>query len=248
MRILLLLIFFQGFLQFGLTQVHSKLEIPTYGKNDTIVQHTGYCVSYNHRYKQANWVAYQLTALETIKVVDRENKFKADPLILETNLAKDYLKSGYDRGHLAPSADMTYSRTTMLESFYYSNMSPQAPLFNRNIWNDLEELTRTWAKEYDSLYIVVGPVLGDSLSAIGPHKVAVPKYYYKVILDNQKNKEKAIAFIMKNEGSSLSLKTFVVSIDEIELLTGIDFFPKLENTLEKSLESKKCLECWKWGK
>ena len=127
-------------------------------------------------------------------------------------------------------------------------MSPQAPLFNRNIWNDLEELTRTWAKEYDSLYIVVGPVLGDSLSAIGPHKVAVPKYYYKVILDNQKNKEKAIAFIMKNEGSSLSLKTFVVSIDEIELLTGIDFFPKLEKTLEKSLESKKCLECWKWGK
>ena len=118
MRIILLLIFFQGFLQFGLTQVHSKLEVPTYGKNDTIVQHTGYCVSYNHRYKQANWVAYQLTALETIKVVDRENKFKADPLILETNLAKDYLKSGYDRGHLAPSADMTYSRTTMLESFY----------------------------------------------------------------------------------------------------------------------------------
>ena len=247
MRIILVL-FFQGFLFIGLTQGKSKFEITNFGKHDTIVHHVGYSVSYNHKFKQANWVAYQLTALETVKVVDRQNKFKADPLIYETNLAIDYLKSGYDRGHLAPSADMTYSESSMLESFYYSNMSPQAPLFNRNIWNDLEELTRTWAKEYDSLYIVVGPILGDNLSVIGPHKVAVPKFYYKIILDNQKSKEKCIAFLMKNEDSNLALKSFVVTIDEIELLTGIDFFPKLDASLGKSLESKKCVECWTWGK
>ena len=245
MRFVLLFFFLEYFL-IGFGQTNSKLEIPQFGKKDTIVVHTGYSVSYNSIFRQANWVAYQLTAFETIKVVDRKDKFKADPKILKTDNAKDYLKSGYDRGHLAPSADMTFSEITMLESFYFSNISPQNPSFNRGIWNKLEDQTRSWAKLYDSIYIVVGPILEDSLSTIGIHQIPVPKRYYKVILDNHKNREKMIAFIIENKESKLTLQKFVVTVDSVETITGIDFFPLLVDSLETKLESEFHAEYWKW--
>ncbi|GEM_PF-5423679 len=114
------ILLFSIFSLFGQTPI--KLEIPTLGVNDTIINHIGYSVSYNHKYRQANWVAYQLTKLETTKLFERADKFKYDPLIKGTDNANDYEKSGYDRGHLAPAADMSFSEITMLESFYYSNM------------------------------------------------------------------------------------------------------------------------------
>jgi endonuclease G len=214
---------------------------------DTIIQHSGYSVSYNQKCRQANWVAYQLTKAETSQLYERENKFVADPLIPRTDLSLDYEKSGYDRGHLAPAADMGFSKITMTESFYYSNMSPQLPGFNRGIWKQLEEQTRNWAIEYDSLYIVVGPIFSDSMKLIGPHQVAVPNAYYKVILDNHKGKEKMIGFVLKNEGSKNSLQSFVVAVDSVEVLTGIDFFPLLEDSLETKLESLVLLNSWKWS-
>lgn len=241
-----LLFFFHGYFLVGFGQTNSKLEIPKFGKKDSIVEHLGYSVSYNSIYRQANWVAYQLTAIETIKVVDRNDKFKADPEILKTDNAKDYLKSGYDRGHLAPSADMTFSEITMLESFYFCNISPQTPSFNRGIWSELEDQTRSWAKLYDSIYIVVGPILKDSLPTIGIHKIPVPNQYFKVILDNHKNHEKMIAFIMDNKDSKLTLQKFVVTVDSVEKITGIDFFPLLIDTLETKLESTVFTEHWKW--
>ena len=201
---------------FVIGQSNVKLEIPLIGKKDTIVEHIAYSVSYNHLFRQANWGAYQLTKMETIKVIDRSDKFKPDPLIKGTDNAIDYKGSGYDRGHLAPSADMTFSKSTMEESFYFSNMSPQNPSFNRGIWNNLEEQVRVWAKEYDSLYIVVGPILNDSLPKIGVHKVAIPKYYFKVILDNRKGHQKAIGFIMENKNSTLPIQHFAVSIYNVE--------------------------------
>ena len=246
MRIFLLFTFLR-FIQFGFSQTNIKIEIPKFGKKDTIVEHVGYSVSYNSSFRQANWVAYQLTAFETIKIVDRTDKFKADPKILKTDNSKDYLKSGYDRGHLAPSADMTFSEITMLESFYFSNMSPQNPSFNRGVWSKLEDQTRDWAKLYDSIYIVVGPILEDSLATIGIHKIPVPKRYYKVILDNHKHHEKMIAFVIENKESKLTLQKFVVSVDHLETLTGIDFFPLLEDTLETKLESSIFIEYWKWN-
>lgn len=229
---------------FGQTTV--QLEIPTLGINDTIINHAGYSVSYNHKYRQANWVAYQLTKLETTKLFERADRFKADPLIKGTDNSIDYEKSGYDRGHLAPAADMSYSEITMLESFYYSNMSPQVPGFNRGIWKKLEEQTRSWAIEYDSLYIVVGPIFSDSMKTIGSHKVAVPISYYKVILDDHKGKEKMIGFVMKNESSSNNLKYFVVSIDSVEALTGLDFFTLLDDSSEDKMESTIVIDKWNW--
>jgi endonuclease G, mitochondrial len=213
---------------------------------DSVICHTAYVLSYNQTTHQANWVAYLLTEAMTEKAFDRTNNFKADPLIPGTDLAKDYQKSGYDRGHLVPAADMGFSELTMTESFYYSNMSPQVPGFNRGVWKRLEGNVRDWAVVYDSLYIVVGPIFSDTMKVIGPHQLAVPNAYFKVVLDCRKGKEKMIGFVLNNEGSKNSLESFVVAVDSIEFLTGLDLFPSLPDELELRLESEIVLEGWKW--
>jgi endonuclease G len=225
----------------------SNLEIPKIQPKEDVIPHTGYTLSYNEKYEQANWVAYELTKEETNKLFDRSNKFKPDPLV-KTGTANDadYAGSGYDKGHLAPAADMEWSETAMEESFYYSNMSPQEPGFNRGIWKKLEELVRTWAIENNSIYIVTGPVLTSGLPTIGPDRVAVPKYFYKVILDYTEPGIKGIGFIIPNESSGEQLQSYTVTIDSVEKFTGIDFFPLLPDDQEDIIESTLDLKAWIW--
>ena len=224
-----------------------KLEIPKTTTNDVIITHTGYTLSYNESYEQANWVAYELTREETNKIVERSNKFMIDPKV-KTGTAndKDYAGSGYDKGHLAPAADMGWSSITMEESFYYSNMSPQEPGFNRGIWKKLEEQVRSWAIEDSLIYIVTGPVLTGGLSTIGFNQVAVPKYFYKVILDYTEPSIKGIGFIISNSASKIPLQNYAVTIDSVEKFTGIDFYPLLPDDQEESIESTIYLNCWSW--
>ena len=247
--IFLVTIFSFQFLSFGQQEVTtiSRLEIPKTNPKDQIITHTGYSLLYNEACEQASWVAYVLTGEETHKLYNRTDKFIVDPLV-NTGSANDndYKGSGYDRGHLAPAGDMGWSAKTMAESFYYSNMSPQEPSFNRGIWKKLEELVRTWAIENDKLYIVTAPVLTKGLPTIGANKVSVPKYYYKVILDYTEPDIKGIGFIMPNKGINEPLQTYAVTIDSVESLTGIDFFPLLPNDQEKSIESSLCIDCWSW--
>ena len=223
------------------------LEIPFCREGEQVITHTGYTLSYNETFEQANWVAYELTAQETQKAFDRTNKFLVDPAISTGSATDaDYKKSGYDRGHLAPAADMGWSSTTMIESFYFSNMSPQLPGFNRGIWKNLESLVRSWANENESIYVVTGPVFTNGMSTIGANQVAIPNYYYKVILDYQEPSLKGIGFILPNASSSLPLQHFAVSIDSVEKVTGIDFFHLLEDKQEALLEKTVCTPCWSW--
>ena len=224
-----------------------KLEIPKTKSSDKIISHTGYSLLYNEKYKQSNWVAYELTKQETNKIFDRSNKFISDPQVKSVNtFNKDYAGSGYDRGHLAPAADMGWSATSMIESFYYSNMSPQQPGFNRGIWKKLEELVRTWAIENKAVYVVTGPVLAKGLSTIGNNKIAVPNYYYKVILDYKEPNIKGIGFILANESSKSALQNYAVSIDSVEKVTGLDFFYLLKDQEENLIEKELCINCWSW--
>lgn len=224
-----------------------KLEIPKTKNSEKIISHTGYSLLYNEKYKQANWVAYELTKEETNKIVERSNKFISDPKVRSVNaFDKDYKASGYDRGHLAPAGDMGWSATSMIESFYYSNMSPQLPGFNRGIWKKLEELVRTWAIENKAVYVVTGPVLAKGLPTIGYNKIAVPNYYYKVILDYQKPNIKGIGFILPNESSKSLLQNYAVSIDSVEKVTGVDFFYLLKDQEEDLIEKELCINCWSW--
>jgi len=225
-----------------------NLEIPKTNSKDKIITHTGYSLLYNEIHEQADWVAYQLTKEETTKLYERTNKFILDPKVKTITASDtDYKGSGYDRGHLAPASDMGWSSITMKESFYYSNMSPQNPSFNRGIWKKLEELVRTWAVENNNVYIVTGPVLKGELTSIGIDKVSVPKYYYKVILDFSQPSLKGIGFVLPNLGSKEPLKNYAVTIDSVEKFTGIDFFPLLQDKQENLIESTLCIECWSWN-
>jgi endonuclease G len=223
------------------------VEIPKHGINDMIVTHTGFSLLYNENHEQAAWVAYELNKEKTVKIAPRTNKFIPDPKVKTgTATNNDYKNSDYDRGHLAPAADMGWSYPSMNESFYFSNMSPQVPGFNRGIWKKLEELVRTWAVENESIYIVTGPILTDNLPAIGQNKVSVPASYYKVILDYSLPEIKAIAFIIPNKSSDLPLQTYVVTIDTVEKITDIDFFYLLPDEQETIIEKTVCKSLWSW--
>ena len=251
-RIVVFLLF--GFFLFAGFQsqqpiIPNSLEIPAHTNHDLIICHTAYCLSYNSKHKQANWVAYELTDFETHALVKRKNHFQPDPLLTSNSSAlSDYKKSGYDRGHLAPSADMTWSEKTMNESFYLTNISPQNQSYNRGIWNDLEEKVREYARDNKQVQVVTGPILVDGLPTIGENKVAVPRYFYKALLDYSQPSIKAIAFLMKNEPSNESLSHFVISIDSLEKISGIDFFPLIPDNDEIKLEKEKCYTCWEVDK
>ena len=220
---------------------------PAVGSNDQIVRHSRYTLRYREQYEQADWVTYRLTRDEAESYLSRDgNKFMADPLVKTGSAtANDYTRSGYDRGHLAPAGDFNLSVQEKQESFYMSNISPQMPYFNRGIWNDLEQKFRAWAQRDEELYVVTGPVLKEGLETIGKYnEIAVPEQYYKIALCLTDKKPRLIGFLMRNEPSTESLKTFVVSVDEIEKLTGIDFFARLPDALERQLESRSTVDDW----
>ena len=224
-----------------------NLELPQLLKNEKVITHTGFQLVYSEAHEQAKWVCYQFTKAETNKMANRSDNFREDVKI-KTNSAtdNDYKGSGYDRGHLAPAGDMNWSVEAMSCSFYYSNMSPQTPSFNRGIWKKLEEQVRSWVAIYDTLYVVTGPVLEADLPFIGANQVSIPNFYYKVVLDAKKERKEAIGFVMPNKKSNLSIQNYVVTIDSVEKLTGIDFFYQLPSEIENQIERKVCVSCWRW--
>jgi endonuclease G len=222
-------------------------ELPKTRPNDQIIKHTGYTLSYNSTYNIANWVAYELTAAETRAVVKRNNKFIPDPLLKAGKASnEDYKGTGYDRGHLAAAADMCYSNQTMVESFYLSNMTPQVPSFNRDIWKRLEGQVRQWAVDDSAIYVVTGTVLTPGLQTIGYDRITIPTYFYKVILDYRQPNPKGIGFIIPNQGSPESIKHFAVTIDSVEKVTGTDFFYQLPEDQQRIIESTIDLSKWNW--
>ena len=212
-----------------------------------IITHAQYSLSYHESHEQAEWVAYELTSREVNKICDRTDDFREDPQVSTGSASlADYKGSGYDRGHLSPAADNKINcPTAMSESFFMSNISPQTAGFNRGVWRRLESLVRDWALKYKKIYIVTGPIFVSNIETIGSNNVTVPGKYYKVIL-NFKRKE-GIGFILSHESSSEPLSSFVVSIDEVENQTGLDFFPALKDTQEAQIEIKKSTSNWIWN-
>lgn len=202
-----------------------------------ILKHTYYTLAYSEENEQASWVYYQLTPELINGTQTRTDDFRADPAVKTGSASlNDYKGSGYDRGHLCPAADMTLNYTSMSETFYLSNMSPQVPGFNRGIWSTMEEQVRKWVLKFDGLDVSTGPIFIDNLGKIGSNNVTVPGYYYKVLY-SEKNKI-MIGLVLKNEASTKNLEQFVVDVDSIEELTGIDFFSGLDDKLENQIEGR----------
>lgn len=242
MRFNLAFIFFMLFLGFNL-QSQDYLPLST----GELVKHTYYTLSYNEIHEQANWVHYKLTPSFLNGNTPRTDKFLYDPKISTFSSGPDeYRGSGYDRGHLAPAGDMKQNYTSMKESFYMSNISPQKPGFNRGIWKKLETLVRAWGEESE-IYVTTAGVLNiPGLGSIGMSKITVPEKFYKIIYSP--SKQKMIGFLLSNISSSKDLRSFVVSVDLIEELTGIDFYWELPFELQRRLESQVIIEGWDFSK
>lgn len=210
-----------------------------------IVNHSGYSLSYSEDHEQAEWVAYELKKTQLSK-----NEFERPYFVQDRDIStgsadyRNYRNSGFDRGHLCPAGDRSYNYEVYHETFLTSNISPQQHDFNSGIWNRLEQKIRYWARRYDGVYVITGGVLEDDLNTIGEERVAVPREFFKIVLDASNGRYKAIAFLIPNKPSDSSFFEFVVTIDTIEEKTGIDFFPGLSEKIEKDLESSIDLKAW----
>jgi endonuclease G len=225
--------------------------LPAHQPNDPmLIQHKYFTLLYNEKHEQAAWVVHRLEPFQTKGNTPRNEDFRPDRAIPSGSATPfDYRGSGLSRGHLAPAGDFKFSREAMDETFLMSNMSPQDRDFNAGIWNDLEKLVRYWVNRDKVLYVITGPILKDNLPKIGKeNRITVPAYYFKIILDYQEPEIKAIAFLMKNEDSLELVENFIVSIDELEELTGYDFFPQLPDDEESRLENMKDKNIWFKGK
>ncbi len=221
--------------------------LPTSTTNQ-IIHHQNYSLSYSEPHEQAEWVAYELKASHLSYTNHKRPYFEIDKSV-KTGAAhwRNYKSSGYDKGHLCPAGDRRYTKKAHDETFLTSNVSPQKHKFNSGLWNRLEKKVRYWARKNDGIFVVTGGVLKKGLKTIGDEDVSVPNQFYKVILNNTNGKIKVLAFLMNHQDSDLPLYKFVVSIDEIEALTGIDFFPELEDTIEDRLEASSSYKRWSFN-
>lgn len=209
--------------------IYSVAYLPT-STTKQIVKHDYYTLSYNEKFEQAEWVAYELKK-EYLKNENYKRPYFIEDPKVTTGSAdwRNYKKSGYDKGHLCPAGDMEFDENAYNDTFYTSNISPQNHDFNSGIWNRIEQKTRYWAQKYNDIYVVTGGILKDTDKKIGTEKVSVPKYFYKIVLAKSGKEHKAIAFLVPNEDSDKSIYDFVVPIETLEKMTGIDFFPNLKN-------------------
>ena len=211
-----------------------------------ILRRTAYTASYNSDTRLPNWVAWQLTAEHTSGPHKRGGiDFAEDEDVPEPRATDwDYYRSGYDRGHLCPSADNKWSEAAQRESFLFTNICPQNHSLNAGDWNEMEQQCRRWAEELGSIYIVSGPILYKGKhKTIGRNKVVVPEAFFKVVLCTE-GKPKAIGFIYKNQPGNRPKGDYVNSVDEVERITGIDFFPALPDDVESRVEASADIADW----
>ena len=201
------------------------------------IDYTGHSVYFNSDYRIPNCVVYELIESELEGSVPRYKNFDSDPNVRCSATTQDYIRSGYDRGHMAPAGDMKWSRNAMRESFYLSNICPQHKLLNTGTWHKLENRVREWTKRDSALIVVSGPILSGNMKTIGDNEVAVPSHFFKAILAPYTVPQRAIGFVFENDKCTKKLKKYAVSIDEIERITGYDLFYELDDSIEGIIES-----------
>ena len=239
----------------------NQIGIPLSQSPLDIAEHSAMIIGFNCDLKLAAWSFHVLSPDVLVGGVSRTNDFRKDSLIeCGDGIEQDYFRRipkddgtvtyenfGFDRGHLAPSADFRWSQKALSESYFYSNMTPQAPGFNRESWAEVEDLMRRiMANNPKTYYIVTGPILDKNLPKVekGTNKLPIPSFHYKIIIDLTPDNQKGMAFLMPNKKCDMPPSAYVVSIDSIEKLTGLDFFSKLDQSLAAGIESKANFSLW----
>lgn len=213
---------------------------------DVLLAREGFALGYSQKYKQAIWVCYLLTSEDLQQQpVPRRNRFSKDPAIVRRPVKPQaYTRTGYDRGHLAPAADMAYAMGPMIHSFYMTNISPQLPGCNRGIWKRIEHQIREWAEQEQQLCVITGPLFKKRNRRMGENKIPIPYAFYKVVLD-MTPPMKMIGFIVPNETSRKEIFSFAVSVDTVEALADCDFFHLLPDEEENRLEKETDFSRWR---
>ena len=209
-----------------------------------LLERKSYLVSYNKTTLQPNWVSWYLTREHADGDVPRQQDFIEDMEVLPRPMLTDYRGSGYDRGHMCPAGDNKWDQQAMYESFYLTNMCPQDADLNSGLWNKFEQDCRRWAKRYGSLYIVCGPLFGEGYKTIGRNRVAVPDAFFKVVLCLE-GRPKGLGIVCPNTPGQKRKDLRYLSIDEVESITGMDFFPSLPDDVEEDVESHADPKAWK---
>jgi endonuclease G len=224
-----------------LMQVKLPDELPS-----VIVDYTGFTVSFNAVQHVPNYVAWELTGEESEGELPRESNFMADDNVYGCASLDDYRRSGYDRGHMAPAADMKWSEKSMADCHYLTNICPQTHKLNAGSWKTLEDNCRSWARRDSAIIIICGPVLSDEITnRIGKNEVAVPERFFKVVIAPFANPPRGIGFVMaNNEVSNGGVQTAAMTIDEVEAITGYDFFYALPDSIENDIESQCNYPLW----
>ena len=224
-----------------------EIPAPLKDRPEQILHRKGYTVSYNNATRNPNWVAWHLTKSHTYGSAKRSGEVFTEDVSVSRPRATDadYYNSRYDRGHMCPAGDNKWDKEAMEQSFLFTNVCPQNHGLNKYEWNDLEMLCRDWAREYGAIDVVCGPVYSssDQQKTIGKNRVWVPDAFFKVVLCRQ-GKAKAIGFLYRNEGKKQPMADAVCTVDDVERLTGLDFFPELDDATENRIEATATLSDW----
>ena len=223
------------------------MELPAYADTDCIIEYNGYTVSYDEAARIPAWVAYELTSEEANGTIGRSGKnFRPDDkakVVQADNY--DYRNSGWSRGHMAPAGDFKWDDGAMWDTFFYTNCCPQDEKMNNGSWHVLENKVRTWARQFGSVFVVTGPIVGQNQEGkIGPHKITVPDAFFKALLVYKDESYHGIAFVMFNNSTKQGLSDSYLSINELEKLSGLDFFPSLDDSNEETIEDEVDLRFW----
>ena len=217
------------------------------GLDEQILTRASYIVSYNKKTKCPNWVAWRLTREHSNGDVSRMgNAFHEDQEVPAPRaLNADYKQSGYSRGHMCPAGDNKWNREVMYETFLLSNVCPQNANLNSGLWNQIEISSRRWAEKYGDIYIICGPMYFKSkeMQYIGENNVAIPDAFFKVILCLNGD-PKCIGFICRNTDGNKKKDMYVNTLEEVERLTGLHFFPQLDPETRKLVESEADISMW----
>lgn len=213
--------------------------------SEQFIEYKGFNLSFNTQFRIPNYVVYELTLQESKGDESRAKSFAKDENVDRCPEPYEYTRSGYDRGHMAPAADMKWDYDAMHNSFYMTNICPQKHSLNSGGWKRLEEKIRDWVVKDSAFIIVTGPILTENMETIGDG-IAVPTKFFKAILAPFSNPQKAIGFIYKNEGGQKKIKDQAVSIDEIEQQTGLDLFFNLPDDIENKLEKSCNFQQWNY--
>lgn len=231
--------------QTATAESYRNLEIPDIpsGLKSQIKSYAGFTLSFNSDNRTPNWVGWELLASETDGQQSRSNKFWQDESLRNCPTSENYSRSGYDRGHMCPAADQKWSAQAMADCFVMANMCPQDHALNAGAWQTLEKKERAWAKRDGAIVIVAGPIYetSDKKRISG---IRVPSAFFKVLCAPYIDEPRAIAFVYPNMTSPGNMEQYAMSVDEVEKITGFDFFPALPDQLENEIESKYSFREW----